>query len=226
MTSEELGLTNQEVSAVKLYTSYSYKLINQYARGSLDSAEGKTLKKILKENKFLKTGFIGKESLETGVAKFNTTLETSRQKHPSNENFGNVVFRGMGFDYPGGAQDETQYTTIGSVIEQKSYTSTTVGRPFLNTHLLILQAHDAANGHWIAPSASFPGEDEVLFAPKTKFVIKDVVASDEFDGARFLGYYFFGKFHISQKIVKTPEYQQLSRPYEYIKKYIYGKIIP
>uniref|UniRef100_A0A3B0MGM5 Uncharacterized protein n=1 Tax=Arsenophonus endosymbiont of Trialeurodes vaporariorum TaxID=235567 RepID=A0A3B0MGM5_9GAMM len=42
--SEELGLTNQEVSAVKLYTSYSYKLINQYARGSLDSAEGKELK--------------------------------------------------------------------------------------------------------------------------------------------------------------------------------------
>uniref|UniRef100_A0A3B0LWZ4 Photox toxin n=1 Tax=Arsenophonus endosymbiont of Trialeurodes vaporariorum TaxID=235567 RepID=A0A3B0LWZ4_9GAMM len=110
-----------------------------------------------------------------------------------------MVFRGIGFDYPGGAQDKTKYTTIGSVIEQKSYTSTTVGRPFLNTHLLILQAHDAANGHWIAPSACFPGEDEVLFAPKTKFVIKDVVASDEFDGARFLGYYFSESFMYHKK---------------------------
>ena len=48
-SSEEIGLTNQEVSNVKLYTSYSYKLINKYARGSLDPTEGKTLKKYLKK---------------------------------------------------------------------------------------------------------------------------------------------------------------------------------
>ncbi len=115
-SSEELGLTAQEVSAVKLYTAHSYTLINQYARGTLESGESKKLQKVLNKNKFLKIGFIGKESLETGVAKFNTTLESSRKKHPSNENFGNVVFRGVGFDYPGGAQDETQYTTIGRVL--------------------------------------------------------------------------------------------------------------
>ncbi|HGJ5876420.1 MAG TPA: hypothetical protein ACHBX0_08525 [Arsenophonus sp.] len=66
----------------------------------------------------------------------------------------------------------------------------------------------------------------MLFAPKTKFVIKDVVASDEFDAAGFIGFHFFRNFHVSQEVVKTPEYQQLSRPYEYIEKYIYVEIIP
>ncbi|MDR5609337.1 MULTISPECIES: hypothetical protein [unclassified Arsenophonus] len=99
----------------------------------------------------------------------------------------------------------------------------------MNTHLLILQAHDLDDGRWIAPSASFPGEDEVLFAPNTKFVIKDVVASDEFDKARFISSNYNSQFHVSQKIENSRQYQTLYRAHKidhYIKKYIYGEIIP
>ncbi|MCU8588627.1 RHS repeat protein [Erwinia pyrifoliae] len=228
-TREELGLLDAEVSAVKIYTSYTYKHINSYARGTLGAKEAKQLKEALEQNKFLKKGFIGGEKLSKGIAKFNATLESARKKHPSNESFGSIVTRGIGFDYIGGSEDEINYTTIGSVVEQKSYTSTTVSRPFLNTHLLTLHAHPEADGRWIAPTANFSEEDEVLFAPGTKIIIKDVLEAGKDEGASCIGANLCGNFHISKAVADSPAYKSLEAAHQkkffYIKKYIYGEII-
>lgn len=222
----ELGLTESEISAIKVYTSSNYTLLNKYERSrNMENYEVEKLVNTMIKNGFLKSGFVGKESLESGVKNFNQVLDRSRKKHPSNESFGNVVVRGIGFDYPFGEKEERQYATVGAVIGQKSYTSTSVSTPYLNTHLLILEAPPEAEGHWIAPTSVLPQEDEILFAPGVKIKIKDVVDVNEFGSADAVSS-VFKRFHISGEIRQSPVFKSLKQPHHYIKKYIYGELLP
>ncbi|WP_413796627.1 ADP-ribosyltransferase [Kosakonia cowanii] len=165
-SSAELGLTESEISAIKVYTSSNYTLLNKYERSrNMENYEVEKLVNTLIKNGFLKSGFVGKESLESGVKNFNQVLDRSRKKHPSNESFGNVVVRGIGFDYPFGEKEAKQYATVGAVIGQKSYTSTSVSTPYLNTHLLILEAPPEAEGHWIAPTSVLPRRMKYCLLP-------------------------------------------------------------
>lgn len=225
-SSAEMGLTESEISAIKVYTSSNYTLLNKYERSrNMENYEVEKLVNTLIKEGFLKAGFVGKESLESGVKNFNQVLDRSRKKHPSNESFGNVVVRGIGFDYPFGEKEESQYATVGAVIGQKSYTSTSVSTPYLNTHLLILEAPPEAEGHWIAPTSVLPQEDEILFAPGVKIKIKDVVDVNEFGSADVMSS-VFKRFHISGEIRQSPVFKSLKEPHHYIKKYIYGELLP
>ena len=225
-SSAELGLTESEISAIKVYTSSNYTLLNKYERSrNMENYEVEKLVNTLIKNGFLKSSFVGKESLESGVKNFNQVLDRSRKKHPSTESFGNVVVRGIGFDYPFGEKEARQYATVGAVIGQKSYTSTSVSTPYLNTHLLILEAPPEAEGHWIAPTSVLPQEDEILFAPGVKIKIKDVVDVNEFGSADVMSS-VFKRFHISGEIRQSPVFKSLKEPHHYIKKYIYGELLP
>ncbi|AST68835.1 hypothetical protein BFG07_09135 [Kosakonia cowanii] len=225
-SSAELGLTESEISAIKVYTSNHYALLNKYERSSeMGEDEVEKLTNILIKHGFLVPGFVGKETLESGVANFNEILDTSRRKHPSSESFGSVVVRGVGFDYPSGDKEESRYASVGNIIGQESYTSTSVSKPYLNTHLLILESPPEAEGHWIAPTSLLSTEDEVLFAPGVKIKIKDVVNADEFDSADVVSS-VFRRFHISRKIKQSPVFKSLKEPHHYIKKYIYGELLP
>lgn len=121
------------------------------------------------------------------MALFENSLKSDLAKHPTNEKYSRLFFRGIGFDYSEGAKDEALYSTVGNEIEQENYAGASVGLPFLNTHLLILDAPAAAWGHWIAPSSALPHKGEVLFPSGIKFRIEDVVKSNEFKHANFKG---------------------------------------
>ncbi len=113
----------------------------------------------------------------------------------------------------------------GLSLGKKSYTSTSVSTPYLNTHLLILEAPPEAEGHWIAPTSVLPQEDEILFAPGVKIKIKDVVDVNEFGSADTVSS-VFKRFHISGEIRQSPVFKSLKQPHHYIKKYIYGELLP
>ncbi|WP_414850070.1 RHS repeat-associated core domain-containing protein, partial [Kosakonia quasisacchari] len=222
-----LKLTSAEQEAIKFYTTEHYSLFNEYIRtGRLSKDRRQVLKEQLIERGFTKNKLLRwGASFNKGIAAFKDALESGRQKHPGSESYGRVLFRGIGFNYPGGAKDEALYSTAGSIIEQKSYTSTTVGFPFLNTHLLILDVPATANGRWIAPTSSSNWEDEILFAPGISFHIKDVVNADEFAGAHFMSN-FTSQYHVSDEIKNKPSFISAGSGHRYIKKYIYAEVIP
>jgi hypothetical protein len=216
-------MTPEEKKALKLYTTVAYKNINGFLRKSNSESENKGLRKMLKSRGFVNDKIFKKESLEDAFSNYNAQLDAARRKHPID--YGSVLLRGMGFDFSGGDSFEKDYTTPGKIVTEYGYMSASVGRPFLNTHLMMLETSPDVDGRWIAPSSETPKEDEVLFPPNTSLIIKEVVEANAFPGADIIGK-TLRDYHLSQNVLNNPEFKDLENDYQYIKKYIFAKAMP
>ncbi|MDL2715051.1 SPI-2 type III secretion system effector NAD(+)--protein-arginine ADP-ribosyltransferase SpvB [Salmonella enterica] len=162
---------SKQIQALRYYSAQGYSVINKYLRG--DDYPETQAKETLLSRDYLSTNEPSDEEFKNAMSVYINDIAEGLSSLPETDH--RVVYRGLKLDKPALSDVLKEYTTIGNIIIDKAFMSTSPDKAWINDTILNIYLEKGHKGRILGDVAHFKGEAEMLFPPNTKLKIESIV---------------------------------------------------
>ncbi|NHB98246.1 hypothetical protein C5470_18520 [Photorhabdus stackebrandtii] len=170
---------SKQIQALRYYSAQGYNLINTYLRGG-EYVKNQAINTLLSRD-YLHSDEPTPKEFDSGMRAYIQDVAEGLNELAITDH--KKVYRGLKFDKSELKNLLDQYTTVGSIITEKGFLSTSPDKAWVNDTILVINLESGHKGRILGDVAHFKGEAEMLFPPESKMLVEKVLnrGDKEFD---------------------------------------------